>query len=563
MDQINAALRWMKKNKFWLGCFLMSALMIGIWCFRVFTAIDQQTKKNTQTINTKISTAQTVARVSAEGLPEDARAAHPNTKSQEGIQAEMEATVASILEAWEKRVDDQRKILKWPSDVIGSPDFAETFKRYDPPELIPATWLQGDGKLGRLLKLYKENIPQQMVVLTGDDLLRTRWNFDPQRLRAAELGTAQTVRPGGRSGGGYDDEYGDDYGGGRNLPGSRGPSQEAPGFVVDELTGELIDLNSYAVIWDDTNQELWHTKMTSFKNRDDHDLPTNTPTPLQCCMLQQDLWLLEALFRIIREVNGDADANDISTIKELHHVVFGRDVGGKLGQLTPFDPKLGAGVGDGLGGLLGGGDEFGGRGDDGYNDERGEYGEGRIGDGPPKVSPYHQRYVDLNFEPLPAEKVKEIIESADLPEEGLEMIVSKRVPVRIAVRMKETEIATFMAACANSPFAFEIQQVRWNKHQKGEPIELGGGQQRGFFGRGSGGYGTGRDGSINPALILESTPVEVRTNYDVNVEFYGIVKIYNPVRPKFLRDAIGLEDEEVDPNDAASIQSGQAARSRL
>ena len=143
------------------------------------------------------------------------------------------------------------------------------------------------------------------------------------------------------------------------------------------------------------------------------------------------------------------------------------------------------------------------------------------------------------------------------------MIVSKRVPVRIAVRMKETEIATFMAACANSPFAFEIQQVRWNKHQKGEPIELGGGQQRGFFGRGSGGYGTGRDGSINPALILESTPVEVRTNYDVNVEFYGIVKIYNPVRPKFLRDAIGLEDEEVDPNDAASIQSGQAARSRL
>lgn len=54
-------------------------------------------------------------------------------------------------------------------------------------------------------------------------------------------------------------------------------------------------------------------------------------------------------------------------------------------------------------------------------------------------------------------------------------------------------------------------------------------------------------------IDLKSTPVEVRTNYDVNVEFYGIVKIYNPVREKFLREAAGLEEVEVDPNDAASV----------
>ena len=62
---------------------------------------------------------------------------------------------------------------------------------------------------------------------------------------------------------------------------------------------------------------------------------------------------------------------------------------------------------------------------------------------------------------------------------------------------------------------------------------------------------------------MESTPVEVRTNYDVNVEFYGIVKIYNPVRPKVLQAAAGLEEVEVDPNDAASIDSAKSARSRL
>ena len=54
---------------------------------------------------------------------------------------------------------------------------------------------------------------------------------------------------------------------------------------------------------------------------------------------------------------------------------------------------------------------------------------------------------------------------------------------------------------------------------------------------------------------LVSDPIEVRTNYDVNVEFYGIVKIYNPVREKFLREAAGLGDEDVDPNDAANANT--------
>ncbi len=40
---------------------------------------------------------------------------------------------------------------------------------------------------------------------------------------------------------------------------------------------------------------------------------------------------------------------------------------------------------------------------------------------------------------------------------------------------------------------------------------------------------------------LSSSPIETRTSYDVNVEFYGIVKIYNPVRENLLRAAAGLE----------------------
>jgi hypothetical protein len=43
------------------------------------------------------------------------------------------------------------------------------------------------------------------------------------------------------------------------------------------------------------------------------------------------------------------------------------------------------------------------------------------------------------------------------------------------------------------------------------------------------------------AAALKSSPIETRTSYDVNVEFFGIVKIYNPVRENLLRTAAGLE----------------------
>jgi hypothetical protein len=275
-------------------------------------------------------------------------------------------------------------------------------------------------------------------------------------------------------------------------------------------------------------------------------------------MLQQDLWLLEAMFKIIREVNGNSNANDLSVIKNIDHVVFGREVGGKLGELVRPDQRLaGINLVDEAAKFGGGGDPMGGLDDGDFGadgpDMNMMFGGGRMGGmgggmddggeggGLTGSSPYEGRYVDLDFEPLPAETVKAVITGDVLPEENLELIVAKRVPVRIALKMDERKIAEFMAACANSPFAFEIQQVRWNRHKPGgEEIPLGGaasseadklGGMNQNLDAGMGGGGVTLDASV---------AVEKRTNYDVNVEFYGIVKIYNPVRPDRLRRAAGL-----------------------
>ena len=64
--------------------------------------------------------------------------------------------------------------------------------------------------------------------------------------------------------------------------------------------------------------------------------------------------------------------------------------------------------------------------------------------------------------------------------------------------------------------------------------------------------GRGRGDAGGVASSKDDEPVEIRTNYDVDVEFYGIVKIYNPVREKFLRKAAGQNVDEPAPNDAAN-----------
>jgi hypothetical protein len=55
---------------------------------------------------------------------------------------------------------------------------------------------------------------------------------------------------------------------------------------------------------------------------------------------------------------------------------------------------------------------------------------------------------------------------------------------------------------------------------------------------------------------LVPTEVETRLSYDVDVEFYGVVKIYNPVRENYLRKAVGLPvDEDDQQSDDPALDS--------
>ncbi|MEM7785311.1 MAG: hypothetical protein AAF939_17390 [Planctomycetota bacterium] len=527
MDKIAPAIAWVKKNIFWLGCGFLTILMLGIWFVSV-GSIDKQTADATQKIKSSITSGESITRKTAAEV-EDGVLAHPNKTTEKGMQEELEATVNSIIAGWKLRKEAQDELLVWPQVIRDNDngEFERRFSQYNPPETFPDKWNSGFG-LDPLLDIYKTWIPKHMEHLC-EDILDTRWNYDEEMLDKWAIEKEEKSSSGSNSGFG-----------GRNS----GPTNQAL---------PPLDPTEYAVIWADLNQDLWYEKLTQFAERDDHQREVNSPTPLQCYMLQQDLWLLEAMFKIIKEVNGDSISNDLSVIKTIDHVVFGRECGTELGELTPVDARLkstglATSTDQGLG--LGKGSDYG----EGYGDDYGEgmepegegMGRGALGALFVGQVPYHQRYVDMNLNQIPAATIKGIVNGTDLPTSNLELLVAKRVPVRIAVRMDETKIGEFMAACANSDFAFEIQQVRWNRHTPGgsdisDSLTTS---------RGSGSLSGAGGATDDTTVKLESTPVEIRTNHDVNVEFFGIVKIYNPVRADLLRRAAGLPEQNDTTNPA-------------
>jgi len=500
MEKLAPAIQWLKKNKFWVGSGVLALAMLVTWIL-VTLNIDKQTEKFTSDVKTHITKGEAILRVSAE---EGVRA-HPNEHTTTGMIELLEQSMEKTVEAWKLRYEAQQKILKWPPEIAENKEFMDYFSKFDPPETYPDE--SGKGREAFSM-FYRSQIGRQMERIVAD-VLNAKWNADPKY---------------------------------REM-----------NMTADE------EMAKFAVKWHADNQRLWNQKLTSFRGWDNHDLDINAPVPLQIYMLQQDLWLLEAMFAIIREVNGDVTANDLAKIKRIDHIAFGREVGPKLGQLTSL-PRSSATEQDFAAGMSMAGRSEPGGATGGFGEEFSDL-------------PFHNRYVSTEFKPLSATVVSNVLtavkEGNDFPVEHLELVVARRVPVRIALRMDEREIPAFMSASANSPFAFEIQQVRKNRHKPGEGIVFnGGGSSRGGRDRiGSdismgdnrrgGGRGEGMDGG---GTTSQSKPVETRTNYDVDVEFFGIVKIYNPPVENFLRRVIGANEADLATSGNGNNQAGLATR---
>jgi len=512
-------MEFIKKNIFWIGSFLLTVTMIGAWFYST-GALQAATASRESELKGLDSTAGGVISLEAE----EGAGVHPNKETEAGMDEKIDKLAESVVAAWQLRYNAQRNVMKWPEAIL-TPKFMKEFNKYDPPETLPADETGQRIDTQTLLKEYKQQIPSQMKNICS--IIQTNWKYEEQLDKEAFVSSGDSA----------EDSQGDGEAG--DAPGNGDEDDENS----NGLDARKKKLPREIVEWNSLNQDLWFQKLTNFLYRDDNQFQIRIPSPSQVYMLQQDLWLLEAMFDIIRNVNGqmdgegnamvDADgkskmvlANDLATVKKIDHVVFGREALGLLGEL--LDPETtgeeGLATGGGRGRSSGG---RGGRGTESNDKGFGYYGE----------PAWHGRYVDAKLDPIKSETIQKVFGETSLPEENLELVVAKRVPVRLAVQMDEREIPRFLAACANSPFAFEVWQVRINKHQPDEKIGLRGGPEddgnsRGGVGglSGQGGSGFGDQGGGKK----RATKVALRKNYDVGVEFYGIVKIYNPVKAELI-----------------------------
>jgi hypothetical protein len=422
----------------------------------------------------------------------------------------------------------------WPDEVLKNPEFLQFFEQFSTPEgrdKIP------QEQVARYLQIYTREIPKRMPDICS--IIGTKWD--------AEL-TDKTANA--------KDKKDDKAGGGEN-------GKPSAAVAKDGGDGPIV------VLWNGDNQKLWQEKLTRFGGFDGNT--EAFATAYQVFALQQDLWLLEAMFRVIKQVNGDADANDLAAIREIDHIAFGREARAKVGSLSTPDARL-ADATFAQGGTSAGGapPPPGAPGAPPPSAPGGSPAAGTAGGGATAgtpfdplaatdplaaLGPFHGRYVDVNGDPLPVQKVHEVLKpsTTTLPEKDLELVVARRVPVRIALKMQENKIPAFIAACANSPFCFEINQIRLNRHKAGEQIEVNGGvkstsgsgggggsQERdtptvGIGGAAGGGGSAGLDGGGDEPTKSKPTgstgpmAAERRTNLLVDVEFTGFVKIYNEV----------------------------------
>ena len=549
MDQLAPVLQWIKRNGFWIISALVALLLIGGWVL-ASGQIQEQTTARVRTLKSSFSDMSSVRRVSAvteeDGVEENV-VAHPNAITEEKMTEELKETIEAIASVWQQKRAEQDPLLVFPKDILGEKTF-KFFNQGKAAEDFPVDLVSSAAEK-TYLRTYREQIPKQIAKIARH--LRAYWKFDEKLIEEELKAKAEAEMLGGVMG---LDGFGYGMGG------------DGEDFVD-------VKRNKYAVLWNEANQNLWHRKMIEFRDWDDNSGSTQDPTVLQAYILQQDVWLLEAMFNVIRKVNGEAITNDLAVIKEIDYIAFGREARSKLGTLAVADKRLGGAkvpvMGEGDMGMMGMDDMMGG----GMGGLSGVADDGFDINGDP--SPFHGRYVDSKQQAITAETVRTTINGEEFPEDNLELIVAKRVPFRLAVNMDERKINDFLALCANSPFAFEVQQIRINRHDPKTVLAFKGGvEQRKSVAEdgGMGGmdmmddFGGMMDGggggfTVTRLDALESTPVETRLNYDVRVEFYGVVRIYNRVRKDFLLKAVGLPPENP-TEDETPLNDGVAVLDR-
>lgn len=546
MDKVKQVLALAKRHHFWVLFGVVVVLAAVVW-FSASSGLADRIETRTGKLESQRKNVSGISSVSI----------HPNEACLEEIQKEYKKLQNEVFKAWKRLYEDQKAKNQWPSTV--GEGFLTVVNALGPDDPIPepqrADYMYFiEPHFQTLYDIIDIRLPAERDergnVVEDED-------GKPKKIDPLAKATSTTGYGSGEMDyGAREDEYDTSPYGQSTYPGS-GTSQKG------ELVGK--------VFWNTANiQQLWRRLHWN-------DVPTDS----QVRLAQEDLWVFEALLRIVDQTNEGATSYYNAAVKRIEAIQIGQDVALSLGtgrQGGPF------GSGGGYSGSAGYGREgpmlYGPTEEQYSEDEETDYGEsddaGASGASAYGAQPgataamslndqwrlklIDHRYVDRDGKPLPVGAEGRVEHPFDQ---------FKMMPVRMVLMMDQRRIPRLLVKCANSTMPVVVRRVRLNpgKGRSFDPGRMTGPRGPGGFGGPSGGgpgYYSGEsdyssDSSYEMDYGSEDTypgsqygqygqPGQAGDrgkqpgSFDLPFEVQGIIYIFNP--PNFEKLAGGAAGAE-------------------
>lgn len=462
MNQLKEKFAVVTQYGFWICTSLVLLSSAVLWYLSTSQLVTQHESRSTKIKNDILSVTNIRNEIDT----------HPNEDSHKEMQSMIDGRKDEVLESWRQLFESQRNILVWPQSFTA--DFLSQFENkipvekhfvYEPESLDPT-----ETTLRVQYSDYIKNELPKIAKLAG-----TEWT--------AGFSAGTSFLDGGF---GTNNRRRDEV--------SVGGLKDGP--LVEWSTGSQDSLLADVFPWRGT-----------------------TPSTLEICYSQENLWILRQLMEIIGQVNEGAKQPYQADIHEIKRLSIGQSVRFTVGNIaTPgssgfeaefmddleLDIDLDMGMATGI-----------------------------------KEDPADLRYVDTAREPISGATLRSAITSHQPSDVNL--AVAKRVPVMMSLKMNQKSIPELLATCGSVPLKVEVQQVRIL-----EP-DASGQDQGGGGGGGGAAMAMVTDGDLEmeddlgDEMSMGAGGITAKPKdefpLDVTVEVYGLIFIYNP--PNL--EALGVE----------------------
>lgn len=505
MDQLKPVLQILQKWGFWIICGLAVVIGLGVWFF-AYQSVQANIKARKDQI---------------EGLKTQVSGIKPGSPNPEVIEAtkkKIEELRSDVYQAWMAMYAAQKEKNRWPA-ALGQ----EFLNWVNQPGRKP-----GDPIPERFREIYLNFIEQHFPTLFEIINLRRPANVDLKQLGSIRaVATSGAYGSTGYESSGYPGAMGmgtiseGAYPGGTGYGGYPGSGGTGTGPTIEMLG---------IVEWNPQN-------IAAIKQR---FAWRQVPTSDEIWNAQEDLWVYEALLRVIAKTNEGATGPHNAVVKRINAIDIGPDAARYLASATAAASSTMGSMSSPMSGSPSSGEPM-----------SSETGSSSYGSGYPGYPGYPGqslvgRYVDASGKPLPPGSPQPFAEF-------------KMMPIRLDLVVDQRKIDQLLVNCANSDMPIRITRVLIRPTQSALGASGYGGYggysgSTGYGGySGSSSYGTetgsemaspyGTSGSMGAG----ATTVRATASHDVPVVIEGILYIFNP--PNI---------EELGKQGAPELTSGQS-----